>query len=583
MSDAARHRHPASEAAFLGGVALCHCRSDDKWKQLLQDFAPLGDSRENGVNGMERLAAYVTLSSGWKRFLIALLAGAFAALMLQPFGIFVAGFVSFPILVWLIDGASGDPDRNFLLRILPAFGTGWAFGLGYFVAGLWWTGSSLLVEADEFAWALPLAILGLPAVLAIYYGLASALARLFWSDGYVRIIALAGAFGLAEWLRGVLVTGFPWNAIGQGLMPFPLMMQSLSLVGSHTMNVVAILVFAAPALIATGRGAAFGVSFAVLLFAGQLGFGYYQLNLAPQPKPVENQRVVRLVQPVVDQAAKLDDKERATVFEQHLALTKAMPANGAKRPDYVIWPETAIPFILTENPDALVRIADVLQDGQILIAGAVRTENDGAAQAPRYYNSVYVIDSQGQIIGAADKVHLVPFGEYLPFEAFWNRIGLRSIAAEIPGGYSAAATHHILVMPDGTKLLPLICYEVIFPDETAALASQVDAIVNLTNDGWFGYTPGPWQHFFQARLRAVETGLPVIRDSNSGISAVIDPRGEIISGLDFQSKGYVDIALPTKIVPLLDNQTRTMYFWLLECFAVLIAIFSRLSFVFKPN
>jgi len=532
---------------------------------------------------MERLAAYVTLSSGWKRLLIAVLAGAFAALMLPPFGIFAVGFVSFPVLVWLIDGASGDPDRNILLRILPAFGTGWAFGLGYFVAGLWWTGNSLLVEADEFAWALPLAIVGLPAVLAIYYGFATALARLFWTDGYVRIIALAGAFGLAEWLRGTLLTGFPWNAIGQGLMPFPLMMQSLVIVGSHTMNVVAILIFAAPALIATGRGAPFGMSFGVLLLAGHLGFGYYQLNLAPQPKALENQRVVRLVQPVIDQAAKLDDKERVNIFEEHLTLTKAAASKGGKRPDYVIWPETSIPFILTENPDALVRIADVLEDGQILIAGAVRTENDGGTQAPRYYNSVYVIDSQGQIIGAADKVHLVPFGEYLPFETFWNKIGLRSIAAEIPGGYSGAAQHHILVMPDGTKLLPLICYEVIFPDETAAFTDQVDAIVNLTNDGWFGYTPGPWQHFFQARLRAVETGLPVIRNSNSGISAVINARGEIVSGLDFQSRGYLDVLLPSKIVPLLNSESRTMSFWLLECIAVLIAFFTRMSFVFKRN
>ncbi|MDB5522561.1 MAG: apolipoprotein N-acyltransferase [Rhizobium sp.] len=531
---------------------------------------------------MERLAAYVTLSSGWKRFLIALLAGAFAALMLPPFGIFLVGFISFPILVWLIDGASGDPDRGILRRLLPSFRIGWAFGLGYFVAGLWWIGNSMLVEADEFAWALPLAVLGLPAFLALYYGLATALARLLWTDGFVRIIALAGAFGLAEWLRGILFTGFPWNAVGQGLMPFPLMMQSLTLIGSHSMNVVAVLIFAAPALIATGRGAKAGVGLALLLFTAHIGFGYYQLQLAMPPKEKENQRVVRLVQPVIDQAAKLDDSERTSVFEQHLALTKAARADGGKRPDYVIWPETSIPFILTQNPDALVRIADALEDGQILIAGAVRTESDSTGQEPRYYNSVYVIDSQGQIIGAADKVHLVPFGEYLPFEDFWKQISVKAIAA-MPGGYSAATQHHILVMPDGNKLLPLICYEIIFPDETGELASQADAIVNLTNDGWFGYTPGPWQHFFQARLRAVETGLPVIRNSNSGISAVINAKGEIISGLGFQSKGYIDASIPTKIVLLLDSRTRTTYFWLLECMAVLIAFFTRMSFVFKPN
>jgi apolipoprotein N-acyltransferase len=532
---------------------------------------------------MERLAAYVTLSSGWKRFLIALLSGAFAALMLPPFGIFAAGFVSFSVLVWLLDGTSGDPDGMVLLRMLPAFVTGWAFGLGYFVAGLWWTGSSLLVEADEFAWALPLAVLGLPAVLAIYYGLATAFARLFWADGFGRILALAAAFGLAEWLRGFLLTGFPWNAVGQGMMPFPLMMQSLAVVGSHAMNMLAVLVFATPALIVTGRGSGIGMTIAVLLFGAHLGYGYYALNIAPQPQAPEHPHIVRLVQPVIDQSAKLDDGQRVAIFEEHLSLTKAAAAKDSRRPDYIVWPETSIPFILTQNPDALVRIADVLDDGQILIAGAVRMENDGATQAPRYYNSVYVIDSQGQIIGAADKVHLVPFGEYLPLESFWNRIGLKSIAAQIPGGYSGATRHQLLVMPDGTRLLPLVCYEVIFPDETAEIAEKADAIVNITNDGWFGYTPGPWQHFFQARLRAVETGLPVIRNSNSGISAVIDARGQIVSGLNFQAKGYVDVPLPGKIVPVSNNESRTTYFELLEALALMIAFFTRMSFIFNTN
>jgi len=285
---------------------------------------------------------------------------------------------------------------------------------------------------------------------------------------------------------------------------------------------------------------------------------------------------------MIDQAAKLDDNERSNVFEQHLALTSAAAKDGGRRPDYIVWPETSIPFILTRNPDALARIAEVLEDGQILIAGAVRTENDSPGQPPRYYNSAYVIDSQGQIIGASDKVHLVPFGEYLPLEDVWNRMGLTAIAA-MPGGYSASPQHHILVMPDSNRLLPLICYEIIFPGETAALATQADAIVNLTNDGWFGYTPGPWQHFFQARLRAVETGLPVIRNSNSGISAMISSRGQILSGLSFQSKGYFDAPLPSKMAVFANGNDRLLYFWLLELTIALIALITRLSFVFKRN
>lgn len=530
---------------------------------------------------MGRLAGYITLSSGWQRAGIALAAGAFGALMLPPFGIFVAGFVSFGVLIWLLDGAAADPDAGLIRRHVPAFMTGWLFGLGYFVASLWWTSNSLLVEADEFAWALPLAIFGLPAYLALFYGFGTALARLFWTDGYARVLALAGAFGLAEWLRGWVLTGFPWNAVGQGIMPFPLMMQSLSVTGSHLMNTLAVLVFASPALIATGRGGRIAMAVATVLFAAHLGFGAWRLSL-PLPELDETTRIVRVVQPVIDQSAKLDDNERSRIFETHLELSKVAPAEGQRRPDYIVWPETAIPFILTQNPDALVRIADALDDGQILIAGAVRTESSGAGNTGRYYNSVYVIDSQGQIIGAADKVHLVPFGEYLPFEDFWNRLGLFAIAA-MPGGYSAAAEHRALVMPDGTRILSLICYEIIFPSEVQAMAELADVIFNLTNDGWFGYTPGPWQHFLQARLRAVETGLPVVRNSNSGVSAVIDPRGDVKAGLAFQSVGYFDAPIPKKIVSNLNRHNTDLYFWLAEAFIVLIVFSARMGFVFKRN
>lgn len=522
----------------------------------------------------------VTLSSGLKRFLIALAAGALAALALPPFGFFVVCFVSFSLLVWLLDGAAGDPDRNPLARLWPAFFVGWAFGLGYFIAGLWWIGNALLIEAEEFAWALPLAVIGLPAFLAIYYGLAAALARFFWTDGFARLLALGGAFGLAEWLRGFAFTGFPWNAIHQTIMPFPLMMQSIAITGSDTMNMVAVLVFSAPALIATGRGARPAIGLAALLLGGHLGFGYYRLDLATPS--AEGTRTVRLVQPVIDQAAKINDKERGRIFEEHLALTRAPARNGARRPDYVIWPETSIPFILTQNPDALVQIADTLEDGQILIAGAVRVESQGAEQQPRYYNSVYMIDSQGQIIGAADKVHLVPFGEYLPYESLWEKTGWSAVAA-MPGGFSAARNQQMLTLPDGLKLLPLICYEIIFPGEVAEIAPGSDAIVNLTNDGWFGFTPGPWQHFLQARLRAVETGLPLMRNSNSGISAVIDSRGNVLAGLDFGSKGFIDAILPTKEPEILSAETRLINFGLIEFITFLIAVISRLSFIFKRN
>ncbi|WP_275788011.1 apolipoprotein N-acyltransferase [Pararhizobium gei] len=530
---------------------------------------------------MEWLAGRIMLMSGARRALVAFAAGLLAVLALPPFGLFAAPFLSFPVLVWLIDGASGDPHDGMVKRSFPAFLVGWCFGFGYFLGGLWWLGNALLVEADEFAWALPLAVVGLPAFLALFYGFATAAARLLWSDGVSRIAALALSFGFFEWLRSFVLTGFPWNAIGYAAMPVPLMMQSAAVIGLAGVNMLAVFVFAAPSLIGTRKGMRAGMALAALLAAGHFGYGFYRMN---QPLPARATALsVRLVQPLIDQSKKLDDSERSSIFEQHLDLTNAPVENGGRRPDVIVWPETSVPFILTDNPDALVRISDVLEDGQILIAGAVRTENAGAGQPPRYYNSIYVIDDRGQIVSASDKRHLVPFGEYLPFENLLSAAGLNAIAAAMPGGFSAAAVRTLLTLPAGTKFYPLICYEAIFPGEIGDEVLEADALLNVTNDAWFGNTPGPYQHFQQAQLRSVETGLPLIRAANTGVSAIVNGRGEIMTGFPFGVRGYVDAALPGRAsVPMQLHEQRRNGLLVAACLLGM-AIFSRFSFILRKN
>lgn len=534
---------------------------------------------------MERIADRVILVWGYKRVLLAILAGAFGVLALPPIGFFAAMFVSFTLLVWLIDGAAAAPDSGIIGRLWPSFVTGWLFGFGYFVAGLWWLGHALMIDAEEFAWALPLAIFGLPAVLAIFYGLAAALARILWSDGVGRIAALAASFGLLEWARSVLFTGFPWNAIGYGMTPVPVMMQSAHIIGIMGITALSVFVFAAPALLGTKQGAKTGISLALLLLAAHVGYGAYVLYGAPTPVAATSGKspVIRLVQPMIDQSAKMDsDADRAAIFEKHLKLSAEAPKDGGRKPDIIVWPETAIPFILTDNQDALTRIADTLDDNQVLLAGAVRAEDMGPGNPPRYYNSIYVIDGRGQIIAASDKVHLVPFGEYMPFESLLSEFGIQNIV-EMPGGFSAAATRQLLTLPSGLKLYPLVCYEIIFPGEMTGDIGSASAILNITNDAWFGATPGPYQHFQQARVRAVETGLPLIRDGNSGISALVSPRGEIIAGLSLNETGFIDATLDSFASPTHLPLSRETYFWLIETLLLAIAMASRFGFVFKRN
>lgn len=502
---------------------------------------------------MERLAGKVILLWGWQRALTAFAAGALAVLAQAPFDLFAVCFVSFPILVWLLDSAVGEPSAGFLRRLGPSFATGWWFGFGYFVAGLWWVGNALLVEAENFAWALPLAIVALPAGLALFYGLAAALARLLWSDGIGRIAAVAFGFGVAEWLRAVVLTGFPWNAIGYAAMPVPVLMQSVSVVGLFGMNALAVFVFSMPALLVGRQHLRTGVIVALLLAAAHIGFGY--ARLAPADDSAGATLAVRIVQPSIDQAEKWDASARDRVFKTYLDLSKRPVEQAGRRPDLVVWPETALPFLLSERPDALAALGDMLEEKQVLLAGAVRAEGNPSSPAARFYNSVIAINSSGEIFDAGDKTHLVPFGEYLPFEGYLSRLGFRKIVA-FPESFTAGGSRRPITLPSGSRVLPLICYEIIFPGETGSSASGADLIVNVTNDAWYGDTPGPYQHFRQAQVRAVETGLPLVRAGNNGISAVVDAHGRIVDAFALNAVGALDVVMPLKRTAVVSARVR---------------------------
>lgn len=489
---------------------------------------------------MDRLGSRIVLAWGWRRALLAFLAGALLVLAQAPYDFFAVGFLCFPILVWLLDGATSEAGSGWLARLRPSFAVGWWFGFGYFIAGLWWIGNALLVEADSFAWALPLAVVALPAVLAIYYGLAATVARLFWSESIGRIAMLAFTFAAAEWLRGNLFTGFPWNAIGYAAMPVPVLMQSSVLMSMVGMNALTVFVFAMPALALSRRGRGLGFALAAVLISAHVGFGLVRLgqaDLGTETLPV------RLVQPSILQSEKWDRAARDRIFGTYLEMSASPVAEGAQPPRVIIWPETAVPFILNDRPDALQTLGDLLGEDQTLLAGAVRSETTPGA-APRYYNSMTQIGDAGQIVDAVDKVHLVPFGEYLPFSSLLHRFGLSKIVA-LPEDFSAAQTRAAISLPGGLSAVAFICYEIIFDDVVRKDAAGKDMLINLTNDAWFGDTPGPRQHFRQAQLRAVETGLPLVRAANSGISGVVDGFGRIVDAYGVNGVGALDVAVPT--------------------------------------
>jgi apolipoprotein N-acyltransferase len=489
------------------------------------------------------LSHSVTLAWGWRRILAPFLAGAITTLALAPANLWPVPFLTFPVLVWLVDGSAGGR----LGGTLAAAVVGWWFGFGYFVTGLYWVGNALLVDAKTFGWFLPFAVIGLPAYLALFSALGVGLARLVWAPGGSRVLALAAALTVSEWLRGHLLTGFPWNAFGYALASPLALAQSAALVGLWGVTFVAVAVYASPALIAGAktRPALLAPVLSAAVVAGLAAFGGARLLSIPTTF-VDGVRL-RIMQPNLPQDEKFNYAHKQEVVSRYVELSQT--SGGVREVTHLIWPESAFPFFLTREADALARIAALLPENGVLITGAVRA-SEAPREAPitRAYNSIYVIDHAGSVVSVYDKVHLVPFGEYLPFQDALERLGLQQIT-KLPGGFLAGDRRRPLSVPRAPDALPLICYEAIFPEESAPGGERPGWIVNLTNDGWFGISLGPYQHLQQARLRAIEQGLPLVRAANTGVSAVVDPLGRILDRLPLGTEGVLDARLPQPVSP----------------------------------
>jgi apolipoprotein N-acyltransferase len=492
----------------------------------------------------------IILSWGWKRAAIALVAGALSALAMAPFDAWPVLFLTFPVAVWLIDGAGAGRRGG----IPAAAMAGWWFGLGYFVPGLYWIGYAFLVDASTFAWLLPFAILGLPAYLALFTALGFALARLIWTRDASRVIALAASLTLAEWLRGHMLTGFPWNAFGYALTEPLVLAQTASLIGLWGLTFLAVAIFASPAVLIDGRSRGrkpwIAPVIAVLLLIAMGIFGAVRLSLQPTAT-VANVKL-RIMQPNLQQDVRFNYSAKAEVMQKYLTLSdraSGPQSTGVRDVSILIWPESAFPFFLTREADAMAQIAELLPKGTVLITGSVRApELPPGVRITRAYNSIYVIDHDGSVLSVYDKLHLVPFGEFLPFQDWLEKIGLEQLT-KVQGGFIPGIRRRTMDIPNAPRALPLICYEAIFPGDVAERDDRPGWIVNLTNDGWFGISTGPYQHLQQARLRGIEQGLPVVRAANTGISAVIDPMGRFVARLDLGLEGVLDSALPSAIPP----------------------------------
>jgi apolipoprotein N-acyltransferase len=522
---------------------------------------------------------------GWRRTAIAAVAGLSSVLALAPFFAFPILFATLPVLVWLIQPA--DPAPGGRAALWRAFKDGWAFGFGYFFAGLFWVGEAFLVEAEIFGWLLPFAVTLLPAGLALFFGAAAAITRAIWRPGLAGLAGMAVAFAAAEWLRGHILTGFPWNVLGYALTGSDVLMQAAGLIGVYGLTLWTVVIFAAPLVLAAetdgdaSQRSAFGPGLAIAAVPLALSalYGWSALRAAPEVR--DDAPRVRIVQPSVPQREKWLPEKQGEIFRLHLDLSRRDAAgieDGLAGVALLVWPEAAMPFRPLEHPEALTAIGDLLPEGgPVLLSGGLRVEPVGAPMGTQRqaFNSLLAFSHHGEAIQIYDKIHLVPFGEYLPLQSMLEAVGLQQLTKMRGGFASGPNPRPLMVLPGLPPIAGLICYEAIFPATVVQGTARPGLIVNVTNDGWFGNTTGPRQHLHQARVRAVEEGVPIIRAANNGISALIDGNGQLLATLGLNARGVIDAPLPPALEPPIYARWGDALFLLNALFFIGLAWFAR--------
>lgn len=437
-----------------------------------------------------------------------------------------------------------------------AFWIAGVMGLGWFVASTHWTAHSLLVGTAEFWYLLPLAAIGVPAILSCFWAVAGALAWRLGETESGRILWLIVALSLTEFARGFVATGFPWNAPGYAFSATLASLQSASWFGLYGLNIFVFAAACTPAIWAFGSRR---VAYILLIVPGLLtAAGFMRLSHA-EFNGQQTLKSVRLVQPNYSQEVKWDKSRRRVNLQELVTLSR-----GEKPvPQLIIWPETAFTGFMDSDARLLRQTAiEATPIDGYLITGLLRM-----AEGRRLHNSAVLMNGEGVVQHIYDKRRLVPFGEFAPFRDWLPFVDV--IAG--PQDFSPGRVHQLFDVPGFGLVQMSICYESIFPGGLISGDTRPDMIVNITNDGWFGRTLGPWQHLAQAQMRAVEEGIPLIRVANTGISAAFDPYGRRLGGLSHGTKGAVDVGVSAPVSIPIFARYRFLPFVLLLIIASILA------------
>lgn len=464
----------------------------------------------------------------WLRLGFVFMAGCLSALSMAPYHFLPALFIGLSVLYLALSYTKGF-WQNFAL--------GWSFGFGYFLCSLYWVANSLLVEGNDYAWAYPIAVCGLPALLAFFPAIASTFTSKYFNlKTLLGFLGFVAALSFSEWLRGHILTGFPWNLYGYAWGGVPEILQSLNIANVYVLTGFTIFICALPGyVLVSNSGMKIKITLpilAALILSGMFFYGYQRLQTPQQFHDI----TIKVIQPNIAQSEKWDPLKIPAHFQKFLRLSQ--PHGQEEFPTYIIWPETAISQRHLNDPIVMQALSAMLQSypkGASLFTGVLRHNEDRSA----YFNSLIMINDSGEIQNIYDKSHLVPFGEYIPFQDLIPLQTINQFSGFQPG--QGITTH---TTPEGLGYSPLVCYEILFPDSVIHTQNKPDFIVNVTNDAWYGNSTGPHQHLQKARFRAIEEGIPVLRSVNTGISAIIDSYGRVLSQGELHQEKILEFRLP---------------------------------------
>lgn len=486
------------------------------------------------------------------------LAGIVSTFALPPFFQFWLLFFCLGILGFLLNKAQSKKQ---------AFIIGYCFGFGFFSAGLSWISHALALDLVHFGWLIPIALAAGGAFFGLFIAIPALIACFFL--GYIaRCIAFASCWAFFEWIRSFFLTGFPWNLLGSSLAFDHGLLQPAATIGSYGLSALTILIAMFPCyglFAPQKRHAIIGFTSSLALIAALITYGQYRT--AKLDDNTNSDISIRIVQPSIPQNLKWDFAELEKNFADYIELSQA---DGFEQKKIVIWGETASTFPVSMDRAHFYQMLPAVPQNGYLITGSIdyMLDNDDSWLP---INAGLIFKHGSGIIDTYAKSHLVPFGEYIPFRHFLPK-SLRPITKVISDFQAGEGVKTFA--PEGLPPFGmLICYEIIFPHEVADNLNRPKWLINLTNDGWYGKTTGPYQHLASAQLRAVEEGLTIVRAANSGVSAIISRTGKILHTLELHQRGNLDAFLPEKLDTLTPYaKSGNLYFFIMTLLLIVSSL-----------